>query len=70
MVVIKAVASILALLSCVPMWAALRALEAGDPLAGVLGLLLTWVLARAAVELTAGLPSGALDDGGKAGTEP
>lgn len=64
--VMKAVAAALALLSCVPVWAGLRALEAGDHLGGVLGLLLAWVLARAAVELTAALPGGALG----AGTKP
>ena len=56
-------AVVLALVSCVPVWAALRALESGDHLGGVLGLLLAWVLARAAVELTAALPGGRLGTG-------
>lgn len=37
--------------SCVAMWRTLEAVSEGDPLAGFVGLLVTWVVARAGVDL-------------------
>ena len=56
----KAAGLLLGLASCVPVWQGLAAIDRGDHLGALIALFLAWVLARAAVEVTAAARGGAL----------
>ena len=58
----RALGALMCIASCWSMWRTLEAVSEADALAGLVGFLVTWVIARAGVELTLAREDGALSD--------